>query len=105
MIFISAGEFVMGSDKVDKKGNDYGFIQPLYVDEHPQRKIFQDAFWIDKFEVTNGEFVVFFEATARNIPKAMIEKQKKEVPDSSRLSVNQVSWFQAQKYCAWVGKR
>ena len=26
MIFISAGEFVMGSNKVDKKGNDYGFI-------------------------------------------------------------------------------
>ena len=105
MILVSAGEFIMGSNKVDKEAKDYGFIQPLYVDEHPQRKIFQDAFWIDKYEVTNGEFALFFEATEGNIAKAIVGKQKREIPGWSRLSVNQVSWFQAQKYCVWVGKR
>jgi len=105
MILVPAGEFVMGSDKVDKEGKKYGFIQPLYVDEHPQRKVSLTAFWIDKYEVTNGEFISFFKATEKNVSKAKIDKLKAEIPDWTRLPVNEVNWFQAQQYCAWAGKR
>src|SRR5262245_48696481 len=48
MVFVPAGEFIMGSDGLDAE-----------PDEKPSRKVFVPAFYIDKFEVTNrryGEF-------------------------------------------------
>jgi formylglycine-generating enzyme required for sulfatase activity len=61
MVPVPAGDFIMGSDKVDKEGlqQQYGFEAPLYVNEHPQRKLHLDGFMIDKFEVTNGQYKEF----------------------------------------------
>ena len=41
MVPVPAGEFIMGSDKVDKEGlqQQYGFESPLYLNEHPQRRL------------------------------------------------------------------
>lgn len=48
MIRIPAGEFLMGSDrKVDKNS---------YLAEFPQRKVYLDAYDIDKYEVTPYSF-------------------------------------------------
>ena len=60
-VLIPAGDFVMGSDEVDSSGKskEYGFIKPLYEDEHPQRKEHLDAYLIDKFEVTNEKYKDF----------------------------------------------
>jgi len=61
MAAVPAGDFIMGSDKVDKEGlqQQYGFDAPLYVDEHPARKLHLDGFMIDKYEVTNGQYKEF----------------------------------------------
>ena len=61
MIVVPAGDFIMGSNKVDKEGlqQQYGFEAPLYVNEHPQRKVHLDSFKIDTYEVTNGEYKEF----------------------------------------------
>jgi len=61
MVVVQAGEFIMGSDKVDKEGlqQEYGFEAPLYVNEHPQRKLRLPAFKMDKYEVSNGEYKEF----------------------------------------------
>jgi len=41
MTVVPAGDFIMGSNKVDKEGlqQQYGFEAPLYVNEHPQHKV------------------------------------------------------------------
>ena len=52
MVLIPAGEFLMGSSE------DEGAF-----DEHPQHKVYLDAFYIDKYEVTNAQFKEFVEAT------------------------------------------
>ena len=45
MILIPAGEFLMGSPAGE--GSD---------DEHPQHRVSLDAFYIYKYQVTNGQF-------------------------------------------------
>ena len=61
MVVVPAGDFIMGSDKVDKQGlqRQYGFETPLYMDEHPEHKVHLSAFKIDVYEVTNGEYKAF----------------------------------------------
>jgi formylglycine-generating enzyme required for sulfatase activity len=61
MVLIPAGEFLMGSDKVDvdKKAEEYGSSKPWYVDEHPERKVNLPAYYIDKYEVTNAQYREF----------------------------------------------
>ena len=61
MVTVPAGTFIMGSNKVDKKGlqQQYGFEAPLYLNEHPERKVHLDAFMIDMFEVTNIQYKGF----------------------------------------------
>jgi len=107
MTFIPAGEFLMGSNEIDtqKKSKEFGFLQPLYVDEHPQHKRTLAAFWIDNYEVVNSSFIEFFEATQPNVSRDVLNRQMKEIPNWAMLPVSQVTWFQAQGYCLWVGKR
>lgn len=64
-VLIPAGVFVMGSNKVDDsdKQNEYGLVDPLYLNEHPEQKINLPSFYIDKFEVTNGLYKQFVQAT------------------------------------------
>ncbi len=97
MGLIPAGWFLMGSDKkVDRQA---------YPPELPQRKVYLDAYEIDKFEVTTVQFLKFVLATDRsplidwrydggNFQEAMASHP-----------VMHVSWFDAEAYCAWAGKR
>jgi formylglycine-generating enzyme required for sulfatase activity len=54
MVFVPAGEFLMGSP--DGVGSN---------DEHPQRKVYLDAYYIDRTEVTVAQYRKFCEATKR----------------------------------------
>ena len=75
MVLISAGEFVMGSDKVDPHPpKDFVMLKPLYVDEHPAHKVSLPAFWIDRYEVTNAQYREFVEARAPRCPALLGER-------------------------------
>ena len=52
MLLVPAGEFLMGSPEGEGA-----------YDEHPQHKVYLDAYYIDKYEVTNGQFEEFVDAT------------------------------------------
>ncbi|MDH5693784.1 MAG: formylglycine-generating enzyme family protein [Gammaproteobacteria bacterium] len=75
MVLIPAGEFVMGSDKVDKTGKseEFGSIKPWYLDEHPQHTVKLDAFYMDKYEVTNGQFRDFVKQAGYRPPIHWVE--------------------------------
>ena len=55
MVLVPAGEFIMGSNKVDekKKSTGFGNVKPWYVDEHPKHTVILAAYYIDQYEVTN----------------------------------------------------
>jgi len=70
MVRIPAGEFIRGSNKVDDSGmkERFGFPNDLYMDEHPQTKVYVDEFWIDSYEVTNALYKEFILSTKRMMP-------------------------------------
>lgn len=70
MVKIPAGKFLMGSNDVEKDNlrKDYGFVKPLYIDEAPQRSVNLDAFYIDKYEVTNEQYRAFVIAKNYQVP-------------------------------------
>ena len=71
-VSVPAGEFVRGSDREDDLAmrQQYGFPAPLYLDEHPQKKIHLAAFKIDAYEVTNVQYKAYIFATKRMLPHA-----------------------------------
>jgi len=90
MIQIPAGEFVRGS-------ND------RLSDEGPQHIAFLPAFLIDKYEVTNVQYKKFIDDTGRRSPKHY--KNRTYPLGKADHPVTYVSWYDADAYCKWAGKR
>lgn len=69
---IPAGEFIRGSNREDDVAmrQQYGFPAPLFVDEHPMKKVYLDAYKIDTYEVTNKQFKSYIMQTMRMLPDA-----------------------------------
>jgi formylglycine-generating enzyme required for sulfatase activity len=131
MVLVPAGEFVMGSAPDDiasllrlhPKANS-----AILKDEIPRHRVFLEAFYMDKYEVTNARFQQFVQATgyqtqAENKGGGKIRTGAKtwaQVPDATWRApqgqgssiagleahpVVQVSWHDATAYCTWAGKR
>ncbi len=90
LVLVPAGVFTMGSDG----GDD---------DEFPIHRVQLDAFYIDKFEVTNGQFAKFVDAIQSEPPWGF-EDQDTPVIRADH-PVRWVSWFEAVGYCFWAGRR
>jgi len=67
---ITAGAFLMGSDKVDTSGKqqEYGLVKPLFLDEHPAHRVELPAYYIDRYEVSNAQYKRFVRETGRAEP-------------------------------------
>src|SRR3569832_500422 len=61
MMLIPTGEFIMGSDKADDKGlqQEYGMVDPLFLNEHPRHMVFFVVFFFVLFETSNKQYKVF----------------------------------------------
>ncbi len=99
MIFIQAGEFIMGTDSE-------------FSNESPRRRVYLDSFYIDKYEVTNEEYKKFVDATGHRAPfvnefwAAPYNWHNKTYPPAKGdHPVVLVSWHDAAAYAKWAGKR
>ena len=130
MVLVPAGEFSMGSDadEIDRllPGWPNEVIKP-YEPEIPRHRVSLDAFYIDKYEVTNARFQQFVQATGHRTQAeregsgyVYTGQEWEQVnganwraprgPGSSIASLEQhpvvqVSQEDAKAYCAWAGKR
>jgi len=89
MILIPAGEFIMGSP--EGEGKD---------DEHPQHTVFLDAFYIDAYEVTVGQYKKFIQASGHRAPNW---SDVSEYSPTDNHPIVYVSWEDAKAYAEWAG--
>lgn len=71
--------------------------------ELPVHEVHVDAFWIDRFPVTNERYLAFIESSGRIPPPNWRGRN----PDRKRLRrpVVDVTWEDARSYAEWAGKR
>ena len=85
MVYVPAGEFLMGEDEDSDGGR--------------QRRVYLDAYWIDRNLVTVAQYRKFCQATGREMPRAPSWEWKDNHP------IVNVTWEDAAAYAAWAGKR
>src|SRR5262249_29380246 len=102
MARIPAGEFTMGRTRLtpDDKTN----MRPhVLLDDRPDHKVWLDAYWIDKTEVTHPRYAEFVKATGRRAPYHW--PGGKMPPELAEMPVYNVHWSDADAYWGWAGKR
>jgi iron(II)-dependent oxidoreductase len=107
MVLVPAGEFTMGLDEaqVKKVVDLLGGMVKYHDSSTPAHKVKLDAFYIDKYEVTNEEYKKFVEAKGHRIPLHW-EDAGGDIPQGKeKHPVVYVSWEDAVAYCEWAGKR
>jgi formylglycine-generating enzyme required for sulfatase activity len=86
MVLVPKGEFTMGSKE--------------HKDEHPHNVVL-DAYYIDKYEVSNKDYKAFMKATSHAAP-AYWDDPRLSKPEQPVVGVN---WYDGSAFCEWKGKR
>ena len=105
MVLIPAGDFQMGS-------NDIWALNG----EKPVHTVYVDAFYMDKYEVTNAQFKAFVDANPQwqedNVPDKyrdgrylLLWRGNDHPSGRGNHPVTYVSWYAAMAYAQWAGKR
>ena len=88
MALIPAGEFIMGNDHFER--------------ERPQRTLWLQEFFMDRYLVTNNEFRTFLKESGFPVPTHWRDDSFPIGHDDHPAEVN---WLQADAYATHVGKR
>ena len=105
MVLIPAGEFLMGSNDEDANNSEKP-VHPAYV----------DAFFMDKYLVTNAQYKAFLDASPQwqkdniltdyhNGNYLKTWNRNNYPKDKANHPVVYVSWYAAMAYAQWVDKR
>ena len=109
-ILIPAGKFIMGTAADER-----------IPEETPQREVYVDAYYMDKFEVTNAQYWEFLEYIKKTGDHSKCyagePREKNHAPGTPHTNwdypyydfpdypVTRLDWYDAYAYAAWAGKR
>lgn len=96
MVFIPAGEFLMGAVNDDDMGYTGEFRKEI-----PQHVVHLDAFYIDVHQITNALYKKFMEATGHRAPRHWNNHDF----NLHNHPVVGVDWHDAAAYAEWAEKR
>ncbi|MBC8231917.1 formylglycine-generating enzyme family protein [bacterium] len=93
MILIPAGEFLMGSTKKEARDTEekWGLKEGLLESETPQHIVYLDAFYIDKYEVTNAQYQKFVDETGHRVPAVPTKEEVIAAFQSERSELGEES--------------
>ncbi len=94
MVYVPAGNFMMGSTESSN--------------EQPVHAVYLDGYWIDKYEVTNGQYAKCVAAGECDLPNSSESYTRDSYYGDSTYAnypVIYVSWHDAVDYCQWAGGR
>ena len=94
MVSVPAGEFFMGCNE--------GADKECYKNEKPYHRVYLDAYYIDKYELTNMEYTKCIGAGGCKEPKW--GNWHRDLSWENHPVVG-ITWIQAEAYCKWAGKR
>ena len=86
MVYVPAGEFLMGSEDADADS-----------DEDPEHTVYLDAYWIYKHEVMNAQY-------RQCIEDGVCSGDLSGYPENDYPAVY-IDWYDASAYCEWAGGR
>ena len=110
-VYVPAGEFTMGPASGDSEANEI---------EKPQHQVTLAGYWIDRTEVTNGQYRKFVEAGGYGKREYWTDagwqwKEQNRIAEpgcwgdgnfnQAEQPVVCVSWYEAMAYAQWVGGR
>lgn len=101
MVYIPASAFWMGCDSNNPQETCLTIEQPLHG-------VTLDAYYIDKYEVTNQEYAQCVAAGVCTAPSSNSSNTRSSYynnPAYANYPVIYVNWHQANTYCAWKNKR
>jgi formylglycine-generating enzyme required for sulfatase activity len=111
MMYVPAGEFLMGSSDEDIDAvlaECSGCRRDQLAHEQPQHKVTVGAFWIDRTEVTNAQYRQCVGAGECSPPQNSNSETRPDYYDNSEYDdypVVYVTWQQARDYAEWVDGR
>jgi formylglycine-generating enzyme required for sulfatase activity len=95
LVYVPAGDFTMGFDRGSKK------------DMSPSHTVTLDAFWIDRTEVTNGQYTKCVSAEACDEPQDLTSHNRVKYYNGdpyAAFPVINISFNEAAAYCKWAGR-
>ena len=99
LLYVPAGNFLMGSSDLDKLASS---------DEKPQHTVNLDAFWIDQADVTNAMYAKCVSAGVCNQPNNLSSLTHSSYYGKHAFDnypVINVTWNMADTYCKWAGRQ
>lgn len=94
MMFVPAGEFLMGSESREN--------------EKPIHLVYLDSYWMDQTEVTNGMYSKCVREGKCRTPTSLGSFTRQSYygnPAYDDYPVIYVSWYDAVNYCEWAGRK
>ena len=104
MVLIPAGEFLRGTTDAqvaELLRRHPSLTRETFKHEQPARRLYLDAYYIDTYEVTVGQYKRFLAATGHPQPDWTLIRHFSLTDDHP---ITYVSWEDAVAYASWAGK-
>lgn len=107
MVLVPAGRWTIGTSESERAELGKRFdCHPTWLgDDLPRREAALAAFWIDRYPVTNGQYLAFVEATGHPRPEWWGRWGGAFPTEYANHPVAGVSGKDAAAYAKWAGKR